>query len=564
MTTSSSDTSTSPNSVSESSSTSPEESPKPSTPSNVQPRQKRNGRVVGALRRKYNLTLAGPTSFDDTQQAASSVLALSTRTANLGPSSVGGRLVSFELAGALSHHLISVAVGEMTSPDSPPVNDFGRILNDFRRMSLRPQQEPDPGHEIVRASLMALGARRTTHSAITGLAPTSSNTASHFPDYDLGRRREESCMKLAQRAIDLVEESKLLTDSSARALEIGSLVRAMVWAVSPYHPFGATLGECVVKQHRLRHGRKTVPRTNLTDSVVVYDINMSALLKKQPMITDEELPLFGFTQEAVFDALTTLSVESETPPLLSPAFASLARTICVMMLRECLKIKLGPLQTPASICPTFIHIYSHLEVLERAVVRQAPAVQTVPTTAMLSHAFTLPMVVESNLAKQCFRHIGPHVGKGDPLPDGMLRATKHRYLGWLKRVAKVLDGFPTDAQGRHVRALAYATLDIYPSWMQLAIETANMNEIQGSAATGIEFGKEDVMILYRGVKLSSTVFARSKLREEMFSRLLSEEKWCPKRVMWEGETKGAHGQNWGKEGRAEEMVQVVLSEMGGR
>lgn len=74
------------------------------------------------------------------------------------------------------------------------------------------------------ASLAALGARRSSHSGITG-APEGS--------VDLGVRKEAACRQLAQQAVDLTVSCKLLEDPSQEAREVASVLRVTLFGKSP-------------------------------------------------------------------------------------------------------------------------------------------------------------------------------------------------------------------------------------------------------------------------------------------------------------------------------------------
>ena len=97
---------------------------------------------------------------------------------------------------------------------------------------------------------MAFGARRTTHSAIVG--PASPN----YSECDHGLNRETACMQLAQRALDFADKSHLLLDPSARGVEVGALVRAMVWSKVDHNWSRFKIAESSLKLWAQAHARR--------------------------------------------------------------------------------------------------------------------------------------------------------------------------------------------------------------------------------------------------------------------------------------------------------------------
>lgn len=90
--------------------------------------------------------------------------------------------------------------------------------------------------QALLASMLALGARRSSHSAILG----SSSSPSLEEERGYGFKRESSCRLLTQRAVDIVENSKLLENYSAEALEVVVVLRVALFGPCFLSPFSCT------------------------------------------------------------------------------------------------------------------------------------------------------------------------------------------------------------------------------------------------------------------------------------------------------------------------------------
>ncbi|KAI5475659.1 hypothetical protein MNV49_001076 [Pseudohyphozyma bogoriensis] len=272
---------------------------------------KRKGRVVGVLRERY---AAIESSLD------------------LAPSSNGARLGVNQLSAALAYHLFDCAKGVINATNSPPVIDLTATQRKFQSTIYT---HSDPRQEVILASLIALGSRRTFHSAVAG--PYSLTTAKNLTDLanlDIGTYREATCRKLAQRAVDLAISSDLLSDTSPEALEAASILRVTLFAVNPRHPFGA---ELAVHLHRTHQQKESTPSFTCTPldklglSVAEYDSYISVLRRKPPTISVTELALlYGWRREQVQGALEILRHCEITP---DKNVQHAGRTVAIFTLR---------------------------------------------------------------------------------------------------------------------------------------------------------------------------------------------------------------------------------------
>lgn len=92
------------------------------------------------------------------------------------------------------------------------------------------------------ACLLVLGSRRSSHSAIIG------RSRSHFQEHasleavhGYGLMRETSCRALTQRTVELIDQSRLLENYSAEAVEIVAVLRVALFGQSflPHCPWKA-------------------------------------------------------------------------------------------------------------------------------------------------------------------------------------------------------------------------------------------------------------------------------------------------------------------------------------
>ena len=142
-----------------------------------------------------------------------------------------------------------------------------------------------------------------------------------------------------------------------------------------------------------------------------------------------------------------------------------------------------------------------------------------------------------------------------------------------------------DAPGRHIRALAMSTFDMFPPWMQVAIAAAQQHEVGVGPLAAISFTKADVMkwapspptfplsfaeylryllngepSLYTSLRLGATVFARSKHREEQFTALIKEAGWSTEEML-EAPAGWKPGGSKGKEEKARLLVEDALKDL---
>lgn len=211
---------------------------------------------------------------------------LAVISSGLSPTSIPNQLLNLELAASLSWHLVSVARQTIQSSNYPNWKDLSKAIGNLTDRLRTPSTTTD----VIIACLVAIGSRRSHHSAITGHTPqTSQLNPAQVYKLQLGQRREGACRSLVDRALDLAETSGVLTEPCSDSIEALSHLRLMMMAVTPRHP---RLLEMV--QTAGKHYRAVPDWTDSAQSYVASDA-ATALLFDQPLgVRDDELEMFGW------------------------------------------------------------------------------------------------------------------------------------------------------------------------------------------------------------------------------------------------------------------------------
>ncbi|KAI5480163.1 cysteine synthase [Pseudohyphozyma bogoriensis] len=366
---------------------------------------KRSGKIVSVLRRRY----AGA-------DTAGADLALV-------PSALPWRMAADELAAALLVNLVSCSTGILTTPSSPPVIDMSASHLKIKSKGLQ-VRTADYRQDILLASLVALGARRTSHSAIAGhqaLRPV--HNLQQLVSLDTGAHREDACRRLMQRAIDMARESNLLLDASPEAFEATEVLRAVLFAVNPRHPFNGDLAAHLHKNHSARTGIVGFvdDEEDLDDninvkslSILEYDSYVAVLSKKPPKISNSELALvYGWKNEMVKHSLKVYQVQL-TPDM---KLKTPGRILTIFCLRSLSQLQRQDVQTGRNdfnkLRRTFTKISEPMEVMESPIILVNKIV-TVVHTVLLAEAMRFCDGVDDELAKE------------------LLLERRIRFLTWLK------------------------------------------------------------------------------------------------------------------------------------
>ncbi|KAI5480747.1 bud emergence protein 1 [Pseudohyphozyma bogoriensis] len=438
---------------------------------------KRKGRVLTALRDK---SAAGVTSE----------LALVAST------STTAKLVNQELGWALGHHLVNCSRGPITKQGSPPFVDVSDAYSRFKTEGARGSTF-DTREEILFSTLAALGARRTNHTAVVGpQALVPAHTLDGIAGLQLGAEREGACRALMKRAVDLAVDSNLLLDTSAKGLEVAEVLRVVLLAVNPRHPFNHSLAS-----HFHSHNSATATLSEYGDEnsdaagldVLEYDALVAVLLRRAPTISNAEMKdVYGWRPEMVQNAVGVFMLLREIP---DDRLTVPSRVLSVYCLRGISALQRTSTAELLSSIPKLLRLYTRLWTHFDAV---AAALISLLKTQYLSFIPSLSGRAPGVIS------IGPHFFLKPFI------ASMHETL------------FSASAEANHSRALALSVLDLVPNWVNLVVQAARNHE-RGKgryAKVGIDWAMLET--LRESLQLASIVFYRSAKQEQALSAALGD------------------------------------------
>ncbi len=220
----------------------------------------------------------------------------------MSPTSSTSQLAQLEMAASLSWHLVSVARQSVKAYNHPNWEDLSNAIEHIHDHLRHPTHTT----AVIIAALIAIGSRRSNHSAITGLA-TEPDTTDPKALYalQLGQKRERACRSLVERALELAEASGVLTESSAATVEALSHLRLMMMTVTPRHARFIELDRTAGRHYRALNGEHQVGQSYVASDAV------AALVFDQPLdVQDDELDQFGWPK---LDALALRDEIGELP-----------------------------------------------------------------------------------------------------------------------------------------------------------------------------------------------------------------------------------------------------------
>lgn len=196
---------------------------------------------------------------------------------------------------------------------------------------------------LITAVLLAIGARRSTHSVITGSAVRIDNpTPDQLVQLDYGRRREAACQTLAARAIDMARNSGALSKDGKRSAEIHSLLRIMTFTVVPQDPYFL---ELAADMRRKRTHQDSDADRNWVASAVACDA-LSAVLFRRPLgVSDRKLAKLGWEDGRGVRAQAVLRAARNDPGAVSMPVMDALRKSGLATLRATAAIQALPSST---------------------------------------------------------------------------------------------------------------------------------------------------------------------------------------------------------------------------
>ncbi|KAI5477906.1 hypothetical protein MNV49_005799 [Pseudohyphozyma bogoriensis] len=129
---------------------------------------------------------------------------------------------------------------------------------------------------------------------------------------------------------------------------------------------------------------------------------------------------------------------------------------------------------------------------------------------------SVPMLAEACLAFEATQ-LGEH-----EIAKELREETRGRFVRWLKRfIWLTKDAQFTTAEGAHARALMLSLLDVFPGWIETAVDAARQQSASESVGASTSITSNDLHDLLRSLESSSSVFAQSSQQKAaLFKALL--------------------------------------------
>ncbi|KAI5474372.1 GTP-binding protein rho2 [Pseudohyphozyma bogoriensis] len=349
--------------------------------------------------------------------------------------------------------------------------------------------------------------------------------------------------------------SKLLYDPSPEANEVVAVLRDVLFASFPRHPFGGDLAAHYARTYQsggpsIDDGRPVNPGEEAL-SVLEFDAYVACLLKRAPKISKTELSLvYGWKAEHVVDALAKMRTQVRTPCFFASAkhradfqvveeqrvcVAGILRVAGRVANIHALRIvsQLQRLDIPSAtrdlkrVRKMFSNAWDVTEPSESTIlagyqaVLAAQSLRKTPTRASLAgtcsiahkqaggvpidtdsipigpHVGVVPLTIEACLLEEATRLC---TGVEDPIAVELLATAQRRFLAWLR---------PFIGQ-----ALLLSTLDLASTWVELVTEAATQHAAGSGPLSDIGLTWNDLATLRKSLKRSSEIFAQSSKQED--------------------------------------------------
>lgn len=419
--------------------------------------------------------------------------------AYLGPNSPSARLEAVELGGALTWVLINFAFEQSSVQSLAPLESLEVVRHDFRKGSMR-TYELEVEQEILLACYIAIGSRRSSHSAIIGnpMAPGH-----------LGIKRETACRTLAQRAIDLLEKSNICSTPSIKNIEIISAVKEMIIGVYPDHPFSQQFSP-ILHAHRqalAAQGRFLTNEEELRCGFALYDARISAKLGVRPYLDDTAMLTYPWLgPDSLPDAILKLSQPSKYDPP-GMRLTGWILTIQMALLRRVVLIVEEATFRPQAARTAFEYLWDMLDVAT-AFLQAKINLPRPPGSA--SRNDLLGQVPDVIMCECHLMRVAQLVAKlGDDWGD-LQNMARVRFLKALRWLSEVLDSSHfTRAADIHWVARRLEMLELVDGWVNLAVE-AVLDPLS-------EFGRDDLKRLLPAFSGASVVFASTSIRTDQLT-----------------------------------------------
>ncbi|KAI5478342.1 carbamoyl-phosphate synthase small subunit [Pseudohyphozyma bogoriensis] len=403
---------------------------------------------------------------------------------------------------------VNCSQGVVAKPASPPFLDLSEVHTQFRASGT--DKLPDTRNEVLFATLAALGARRTTHSAVAGpQALVAAKSAEEVARLGLGAEREGACRTLVQRAVDL--------------------------AISPRHPFTFDLATHYIQTHTTRtqisSDLEFDAASMINYDVIEYDALTAILLRRPLQISATELTsVYGWRPEMVPNAVAFARLLGGGKP--SKKLSVPGRVISVHTLRGIAGLqRQAPTKDFKKLHRTFAKLWDVFSPLQHSL--QSLLInnysQTPPTLSgrggrkssgkqkisVGQHFVVLLMFYEASLLAEAERLCAAQEEMDEGAKE-LVGACRRRFVKWLKMMIPSMchpqfDGTP---EAIHSRALLLTVLDLAPNWPELATRAAVQNFSGAGEFADLGITWEDLDALRKCLQYSSAVFYRSAKQEK--------------------------------------------------
>ncbi|ORY51772.1 hypothetical protein BCR35DRAFT_336001 [Leucosporidium creatinivorum] len=449
---------------------------------------------------------------------------------HLGPSSSTARLSDVSMGEALSWTLVTAAFEEPSVHSTAPLTALSVHL-DFLRHGRR-SGVVEVEQEVLTACYIAIGSRRSQHSAIIGGGGPS----------PLGTRRETACRALAERAITAVQSSPSIIDSpSVRNLEILAVVRDMIYLVDPTNSFAREVVQIAHRQSvsLVDAGFVFDFKAGLKTNYAVLDARVASRMGEEPVLKEWEVDRYQpRMKQLVREAISNLGqplVAPEKAFHLSIWILNLQTFILRMLHRLERQIRL----TPSAALTLLSTVWNLIDLAISYVKHQLYSPAPSPSSPSSPPSAFIPPELGSRtpiskeeligqipdiLRMECELLALMERVEGEAVKE-VLRIQRVRFLRGVKWMA---EGFSevhlaSSAPNVHWLARRLELLQTVPDWIQLIIEGAKQKNFGLGPLAEARFSWSSVRTLLASLGKAQDVFACLALAYEKLQQAVEEE-----------------------------------------
>ncbi|SCV67683.1 BQ2448_5294 [Microbotryum intermedium] len=505
------------------------------------PKQKRKGRVITQLREMTEVTKLPRKPPSEVQKAVIGAL-------NLAPTCSSSKITEIKLEDSLGWHLINLSNEELGSFSAhKPLRDVRRAWQYlwYNMSSSNPRRAKF--NEVIYYALAALGARRSTHSAILGVdgaRATEHATPSELVKLQLGVRREQACRRLVDIAIEKLTSSGLLEEESIESHDAMTMTKIMLFGMCPEHAFTAkvvnNLKQRAVNQYR--SNPHAALKNKMGHELLIFDTFHSAARGTPPTVEDDELHIFGwqrledpaqgvlrYVPMTLHDTSTAeIEKEPQARSIFDPSDAATGVRECdaaqsrminasqpaafqmtmvaISIFRELNDLRRRDPRPLEEILPTFERLFIDLD-----------TIASICSSTLLPHLLMVPHLTLAALMTEANRRCQGQAASNEYV-NGFLVRAHCRFLGWLHLFVKYVSSMPLDTILMHTRALMLIKLDCLEGWVEIAFNGVKQHELGYGPLSNAGFSMQDLRSLHDTVKEATKIFAIATEREAEFAR----------------------------------------------